>query len=121
MIVKIPKWANHEDETFEDDNKVWGVSRLIDRAKHLKPFKIPLMGLNIYDYYPKIDSMRDFVAHMRNVLDADLTKPIILDEDGYVMDGKHRIAKALLEEKEYILAVRFDETPPCDYERNKNG
>jgi hypothetical protein len=54
------------------------------------------------------------VMHMRAVNDADLDKPIILDEDGELMDGRHRLMKAMLIGNETIKAVRFDENPsPC--------
>ena len=52
---------------------------------------------------------------MKRVQQADLNCPIILDESGFVMDGWHRIAKALFEGRKTIKAVRFRETPPCDY------
>lgn len=43
-----------------------------------------------------------------------LEKPIILDEDGGLMDGRHRLMKAMLIGAETIKAVRFDENPePC--------
>ena len=71
-------------------------------------------ALNIYSLYPKIESMHDFVAHMKKVMDADLEYPIILDDEGYVMDGRHRIAKAILEGRDSIKYVRFDETPEPD-------
>jgi hypothetical protein len=52
--------------------------------------------------------------HMKAVQAADLNFPIILDEDGEIMDGRHRIMKAFLEGKETIKAVRFDTNPdPC--------
>ena len=51
---------------------------------------------------------------LKNVLEADMSFPIILDEDGWVMDGRHRIAKALLEGHEKIKFVRFDVTPSPD-------
>ena len=54
------------------------------------------------------------VMHMKAVLNADLSFPIILDEDGEIMDGRHRIMKAILEGKRNIKAVRFNENPePC--------
>jgi hypothetical protein len=31
------------------------------------------------------------------------------------MDGWHRITRALVEGRATIKAVRFDETPPCDF------
>jgi hypothetical protein len=46
--------------------------------------------------------------------DADLSKPIILNADGSLMDGGHRLCKALLEGRQTILAVRFDVMPTPD-------
>lgn len=115
--VKVEKWCKtHGEHNYRDGNKYWSVSRLIDLAKNLEPFEIPMMGLNIYDAYPKnISSARELVAHIKQILEADLSYPIILDDEGEIMDGRHRILKALLEGKETILAVRFDETPCHDY------
>jgi hypothetical protein len=42
------------------------------------------------------------VTHMKAVNDADLEKPIILDEDGELMDGRHRMMKAMLTGAETI-------------------
>ena len=57
------------------------------------------------------------VMHMKAVNDADLKRPIILDEDGELMDGRHRLMKAMLLGKKTIKAVRFDENPsPCQVE-----
>jgi ParB-like chromosome segregation protein Spo0J len=53
---------------------------------------------------------------MQAVNAADLSKPIILNEDGELLDGRHRIMKALLVGHSTIKAVRFDENPsPCKY------
>jgi hypothetical protein len=93
-------------------NHHWSVARLIELSKNLKPFKIPLNGLNLYKKYDI--TIREFVTHMQAVLDADLKYPIIIDEDGEIMDGRHRIMKALLMKKKIIKAVRFKENPsPC--------
>lgn len=52
--------------------------------------------------------------HMAAINAADLSYPIILDEDGEIMDGRHRIMKAMLAGEKTIKAVRFDENPsPC--------
>lgn len=75
--------------------------------------EIPINHLNVRYMYDRM-SLREMVTHMQAVNDADLEMPIILDEDGEVMDGRHRIMKALLLGKETIKAVRFDENPyPC--------
>jgi hypothetical protein len=49
------------------------------------------------------------------MLESDLAFPIILSSDGRVMDGMHRICKALLEDRTEIEAVRFVEDPAPDY------
>jgi len=78
---------------------------------------IPLDHLYVYCVYEKL-TLREMVMHMRAVNDADLSMPIILDEDGELMDGRHRIMKAMLTGAETIKAVRFDENPPPCQERD---
>ena len=111
--IKCPT-GNENTQTFKWNNKRWIISKLIEAAKDLEPFDIPLMGLNIFSLI-EISSMSDFVGHMKRVMEVDLSYPIILDEEGFIMDGRHRVAKALLEGRTTITAVRFDETPPYDF------
>ena len=110
-----------DSQTFFDRDKVWRVSRLIVLSHDLEVMEIPLKHLNIYNLYPILDKTMDFVEYVRKVNKADLSCPIILDEEGYVMDGRHRICKALLLNKKTIKAVRFDETPVHDYTRDYKG
>lgn len=119
--VKVDIWCKtHGEQNYIDGKNVWSVSRLIDLSKDLERFEIPMAGLNMCSCYPKsINSARDFVGHIKQVLAADLSYPIILDDEGSIMDGRHRVAKALLEGRETILAVRFDETPTPDYVKDE--
>ena len=99
----MSKLGNHE----------WSVARLFVLSKNLPVMLIPLDHLNIYYKYNDL-TLREMVGHMKSVIDADLKFPIILDEDGELMDGRHRIMKAMLENKKTIKAVRFEENPsPC--------
>jgi hypothetical protein len=60
--------------------------------------------------------MREMITHFRQVVDADMAYPIILDEDGEIMDGRHRIMHALYNGHTEIKAKRFDTNPtPCRY------
>ena len=120
--LKIDKWCKNvvSNEFYKCGNKRWSIARLIEISKDFEVFEIPLIGLNIYGMSPQINGMQEFVGRIKQVLDANLKYPIMLDDDGYVMDGRHRIAKALLEEKETIKAIRFEEMPePCGYVKNK--
>ena len=91
----------------------FSIARLITLSAKFEVMEIPINHLNVYQLYKNL-TLRDMVKHMRAVNDADLSYPIILDEDGELMDGRHRIMKALLTECKTIKAVRFDENPtPC--------
>jgi len=58
---------------------------------------------------------REIAEHARLIQETDLTHPIILSADGRVMDGMHRVCKALNEGRSTILAVQFRQDPQPDY------
>jgi len=109
--MKIPEWSS--DQYAKLGKNMWSVQRLIDLTKDFPVMEIPLDHLNIYNTYEKL-TLREMAMHIRVINNADLSFPIILDEDGEIMDGRHRIIKALLSGEKTIKAVRFDENPyPC--------
>jgi hypothetical protein len=58
---------------------------------------------------------RDVVDHVKLILDADPSFPIILSSDGRIMDGMHRVLKALMLGERHVPAVRFVTDPEPDY------
>ena len=109
--MKINKFITIDGgQTCRLGNNIWSIARLITLSKDFKVMEIPLDHLNVYEIYKEL-TLRDMVKHINAVNDADLNYPIILDEDGELMDGRHRIMKALVEGVETIKAVRFDENP----------
>ena len=58
---------------------------------------------------------RGMVEHVRLIEEADLTFPIIFSATGEVMDGRHRVAKALLLNRTGIEAVQFERDPEPDF------
>jgi hypothetical protein len=111
--MKIPEMGAHDGYFGRLGGQRWRCTRLFQLAKDLPVMDVPLDHLNLYYTYEKL-SLRRFVMHMRAVQDANLDYPIILDEDGEVMDGRHRIMKAMLTGAKTIKAVRFDENPTPD-------
>ena len=61
------------------------------------------------------ETVREVAEHVRLVQAVDLTYPIILGVDGRVMDGMHRVVRALLEGHPTIAAVQFDVHPAPDF------
>lgn len=94
-------------------NHTWSVARLFQLTKNFPVMVVQLDHLNVYQKYNNL-TLRDMVTHMNAVNAADLNLPIILDEDGELMDGRHRLMKAMMIGEKTIKVVRFDENPiPC--------
>ena len=104
-----------------DGLKAWDVDRLVALAKNLPREQILLSAIREIDEpywstgYEWFLTCRDVVEHARLIEEADLTFPVILSNDGRVMDGMHRVAKALLHGYTHIEAVRFASDPEPDY------
>ena len=104
-----------------EDVLIWDCDRLVALSAGLPRETIPVESIRELDeaYWGADDGVRmtcrEVVEHMRLVEEADLSFPIILSSDGRVMDGMHRVARALLEGRAEIEAVRFREDPKPDY------
>lgn len=111
--MKQKEWIKPSEQVCVLGAHTWSVSRLFELARDLPVMDVPLKHLNAYYLYERL-TLREMVMHMRAVNAADLDMPIILDEDGELMDGRHRLMKAMLIGAETIKVVRFDENPsPC--------
>jgi hypothetical protein len=99
----------------------WDVDRLIELSDGAEVNQVALASIAEIDsvYWfgdgGEQPTVRNVVQHIRLIRETDLSHPIILDVDGRVMDGMHRIAKALLEGRAHIAAVQFDVHPEPDY------
>jgi hypothetical protein len=98
----------------------WNVHHLVELSRDLPHEQVPLSAIRELDEpYWNNDgarmTCREVVDHARLMLDCDLAFPIILSSDGRVMDGMHRICKALFENRAEIEAVRFVHDPEPDY------
>lgn len=100
----------------------WDVARLIRLSADLPVREIPLESITevdtVYWFAEGADdrpTVRSIVGHVRLIQDVDPSYPIILGSDGRVMDGMHRIARALLEGRRTIAAVRFPTDPEPDH------
>lgn len=97
----------------------WDVDRLVHLSRDFPIRRVPLSRIRELDEpvfgEGEAPTWRSLVAHVQLLDAAELTYPIILAADGAVMDGRHRVAKALREGRSSIDAVQFPEDPPPDY------
>jgi hypothetical protein len=97
----------------------WDVDGLIALTKEYPRVQVPLTAIRELDepfwFDDDIPTWRAIVEHARLIEEADLSFPIILSAEGRVMDGMHRVAKAVLLGRATIEAVRFPNDPKPDY------
>ena len=97
--------------------RAWDIDRLIALTTELEPALVPLASIREIDetYWGPPMTCRDVAEHARLISEADLRYPVILSSDGGVMDGMHRILKALIQGHSHIQAVRFLNDPEPDF------
>lgn len=99
----------------------WDVDRLIALSRDLPIERVAVDAIGEidtvywFDDSEEVPTVRKVVEHARLIKEVDVSYPIILCRDGRVMDGMHRIARALLESWTEIDAVRFKVLPEPDY------
>lgn len=98
----------------------WDIDRLIELSKELPVFQLPLSDIDDLDrpyWYDHgyVPTCRSVAEHARLINAADLSFPIILSAEGDVMDGMHRVAKAVLEGRSSIAARQFFVDPEPDF------
>lgn len=101
------------EKTFID-NEWWYVENLIKASKDLEVFDLDLVSLDLGVMPWRLTSVFHFIGHSIDIKKCSLKYPVILAPAGWVMNGWHRIAKAILQGKKTIKAVRFFDLPEPD-------
>lgn len=100
-------------------NLIWDVHRLVSLTQNYPVQQIPLSQIAELDesfwFEGELATCRAVALHAKLIQETDLAYPIILSSSGRVMDGMHRVCKALLENRPTVAAVRFVKDPEPDY------
>ena len=113
-VVRIDNLELIDNEYGDQNGNIWSVLKLIEASKKYEPFDLPMAGIDISKMPWKIESIDDFIYHMDRSFKADLEYPIILDDQGIIADGWHRIAKSIRCGNRFIKAIRLEKMPPID-------
>ena len=104
----------HNRHTYSNGVGEWDVPRLWELVTDLPVQEVDPEAFLGERYCWESDlTLRNIAEHMRRVLSADMTCPIILSADGCVMDGNHRLIRGALDGVR-VLAVQFAVTPTPD-------
>lgn len=98
---------------------IWDVHRLVALTREYPVLEVPLSQIEEIDenywFEGEVATCRAVALHAQLIQETDLGYPIILSASGRVMDGMHRVCKALLAHRVTIAAVQFQEDPSPDY------
>jgi hypothetical protein len=97
----------------------WDVDRLVELTRSLPVFDVDVSSITEVDSVYWFDELheptvRGVIEHMQLISAVDTSHPIILGPDSRVMDGMHRIARALIDGRSTIPAVQFTRLPMPD-------
>ena len=102
----------------EGKRLLWYTQGLWKQAEQLVPFELEVASIKELDencwFGPDGPTLREVLGHLERIQKADLNYPIILNDDGSLMDGGHRLCKAILEGRTEIKAVQFPSMPVPD-------
>ncbi len=115
MKVEI-EGMKFEESGFTRGNNYWKAQTLYDfaKAKEYEVLDLPLWCIN-QSYKPfSLDNLKDFIFQVQRVNNCSIEYPIILDDEGTIADGYHRVCKAILNGEETIKAIRLKEMPSPD-------
>ena len=104
------------------------MQQLWEMAKGLPSKKVRMSDLNALDDVRRFSELmnkqptcRAVAEHARDIYGADFSFPIILSPSGVVLDGMHRLCKALLQGMEEIDAVQLAVMPACRWRLLSTG
>lgn len=104
-----------QDYYIDCDGAYYSVARLVDDAKTLPVFDVPLAAIDLTGIIWRDSNIYDLSFHSKKVIEADLSVPILLDWHGAIADGRHRVIKAIATGKTTIKARRMQWKPTPDH------
>lgn len=115
--------GNKAEVFFTENGKEykWWVSTLWESVKDLQDEEVAVESLLHelkFDRWFQIyvpPTVENVLQHFTRIQNADFMYPVILSPSGRVLDGVHRLCKAVITEQKTIRAVRLLKLPPSDY------
>lgn len=108
-------WEFEDHQGVEVHGRCYNVHAAISLSKDLEVVEIPIKYMHRAAPAPCENKLMDFIRHVKAVNEADLSYPIIMNEWGVIIDGKHRLAKAILEGHKTIKCKKFETDPEAIY------
>lgn len=101
-----------------DDKGSWYVTNLIEKSNNtdnVYEYDLDLYSIDLSVFvWGKHLTQYELLTHFRQINNITDDYPILVSEEGWILDGWHRVFKYLLEDKRYIKCKRFKINPKFD-------
>lgn len=94
--------------------KHWDLATILQASKDLPQYDLQLSAIDLNVQPWNFNSIDGFIYHAKRIENANFDHPIIQAPWGYIIDRWHRVAKAILEGRTTIKAVRLNVMPEPD-------
>lgn len=112
---------SHKRRFYSDGRGIWYIDRIWPLVAGLPEEDLAIDQVRELDEVCWFDdrwgvrpTCRLVIEHCQRIMAADMSYPVIVGPGGMVLDGVHRIAKAMLTGHATVRAVRLAELPPPD-------
>jgi len=95
--------------------KQWWYVKTLAKCESLA-FGLDLLSIDLSVMPWELNSIETFISHYYDVNDCEDSFPIIVSPGGWIMNGWHRVCKAIIEGKTTITANRILILPDPDGE-----
>ncbi|CAG7614972.1 hypothetical protein ACFQI7_00855 [Paenibacillus allorhizosphaerae] len=122
MIEESLAQMKHKHSRMIDGKRhVWDVEKLWKMSENLPVTKVNIDSIKELDQdcwfgfgSTSVPTIRNVASHCKRIIEAKMEYPILFTADGCLIDGGHRIAKALMNGQQEIDAVFIETLPPAD-------
>lgn len=116
-------WIKHKHSRIIGGKRyVWDVEKLWKLSENLPVKTINMDSIKELDQdcwfgfgSTTVPTIRNVAIHCKRIIEANMQYPILLSADGQLIDGGHRIAKALINGQQVIDAVFIETMPAPDF------
>jgi len=114
-LVLNKEWEFSDNSSVVIGDRRYNIAACCMLSENLPIIEIPMRHMFL-DYEPPFgDTLRSFAEHILQVLECDLDLPILLNENGCIIDGRHRLIRSMIEFRTTIKTRRFDVDPEGGY------
>ena len=97
------------------DKKRWEIDTILRATEGLPIYDLQLSAIDLNESpWNGSDNIYNYIWHIDRINKSDLSYPIIQAPWGYIIDGWHRVCKAILNGDTTIKAVRLIVMPEPD-------